>query len=831
MECIVKRLMETASDLRGLLLIVLAGGWLAGILLSSWFALPQIGALIVAACGLVITGIFWQQPLPRIIGLVLLCLGLGAWRYAAVSPRNDPQAINAFIGAGKLELQAEIVAEPTLESNSTLLTVAVQSVSMNQGNTWREADGEIQVQALGATFDSPYAPRYGDTIQLAGSLTPPPSYTTPEIQASMAFPTLMITNRGGNPVLVTLYQVRTTLASILMQALPEPFAALLIAIFLSLRTPALKPLLKAFQVTGTAHLIAPSGFKVTLLSGLVSDGTGRLTFRPADQERSQLPAAQRRNTWQNWTRTLLLILCIAIYTFLSGAGPAALRAGIMGILLVLAPRLDRHYNVYSALALTALLMSLADSYVLWDVGFQLSFLGTLGIVFFTPFIQRPLGFLDRLPLGHHLTEIIAVTLAAQIATLPIFMLSFGQISFVAALANMLSVPLLSALLFLGTLIGLTGLLSAQLGLLCGWLAYPLLWYVVTVTSWCAGLPNAYKLVQNVNPTLAWLYYALLAGLGILLFTRWGSLLSTQQPHLPPLLSRNTRRIVLGGLALLTILATAGMSQAAQPGTYLTITLLTTGNSTQGEALLLRTPDGQTALIDEGADSTTLAQTLDTHLPFWQRSLNLAVLTDPSANNLSGLQDIITRYQVDQVVDAGMLHPSVGYALWRSTLRTRNLPYTQVRQGALIRLGNQVAFQVLWPLATLHKSSNETDDNALILRLLAPGLTMLLLNTAALSNYALQMLPTSLAPTLLQAQIVQITGQANKSFPKALSAFLTSIHPSLLLVTDVPARKSPKTTNTTSALPTPPTGAWKILQGQQTGPLVLQSNAHGWSVSQ
>jgi len=128
----VKRLTETASDLRGLLLIVLAGGWLTGILLSSWFALPQFGTLAVAACGLVITGIFWRQPVPRIIGLLLLCLGLGAWRYAAVSPRNDPQTINAFIGAGKLKLQAEIVAEPTLESNSTLLTVAVQSVSMNQ---------------------------------------------------------------------------------------------------------------------------------------------------------------------------------------------------------------------------------------------------------------------------------------------------------------------------------------------------------------------------------------------------------------------------------------------------------------------------------------------------------------------------------------------------------------------------------------------------------------------------------------------------------------------------------------------------------------------------
>jgi len=815
--------------LRGLLLILITGGWLAGIILNSWLSLPPPDLLTMAALCLLVTCFFWRGPFARIAGLALLCLCLGAWRYAAVSPVGDTHAVGSFIGSGKMELQGTIADEPRLESRSTLLIVAVNSVSLDsRQRSWQAVHGTIQVQAPGATFDDPYAPRYGDTIQLQGGLTAPPSYSTPEIQASMAFPRLSITNRGGNPLLVFLFQARTTLAGILMQALPQPFAALLIAIFLSLRTPALKPLIPLFTVTGTAHLLAPGGFKVTLLAGLIAGGTHWLVPRRSSQDWLLLPAQRRRGNWRRWLRTLLVVLCIVIYTFLSGGGPAAMRAGIMGILLVLAPRLERFYNVYTALALTALVMSLASPFVLWDSGFQLSFIGVLGIVLFTPFFLRPLRWLARLPLGEQIAEIIAVTLAAQVATLPIFALSFNQISLIAPLANILSVPLLSTLLSLGALICLGGLVSARLAIICGWLTWPLLWYLNAVISWCAHLRNAYLQVSNLNPALAWVYYALLGWtVELVRRLRLPRLAASEQQRARFLLPRHARLFLRGGLALLTILATGTLAQAAQPDGRLTITLLTTGNPDQGEALFIRTPDGQTALINEGADSNTLAQTLDTRLPFWQRSLSLLVLSDVNASNLAGAQDIVTRYQVERVVDAGMLHPGAAYARWRSTLDTRGLSYTQVRQGAIISLGAQVSFQVLWPPAQLHKSSNETHDNALVLRLLAPGLSMLLLDSAAQSTYVLQTLPVSVAPTYLQAAIAQATSEQGKAFPAALAGLLAQIHPALLLVTSTPTRKSKTQPAGGVSPPSPPAGSWQVLRGEQIGQVEIQCDGHGW----
>lgn len=826
-----KQYILASPDLRGLLLVVLTGGWLAGISLNAWLVLSPAILLTVGMCTLFLVYLCWRsQPLLRLSGLVLLCFCLGAWRYASVSPVNDAQAIRTLIGSPALQVQGDVADDPRLESHSTLLMVNTQRLSLDNGQHWQEAHGQIQIQALGAIFDDPYAPRYGDTLSLEGKLTTPPGYATPELQASMAFPKMSITSRNGNPLLVQLHQTRTDLAGILLQALPQPYAALLIAIFLSLRTPALKPWLVLFNVTGTAHLVAPSGFKVTLLAGFIGSSTRWIAPRGKPQDRGILPAARRRGDWRRWLHTLLLILCIALYTILSGSGPAAIRAGIMGILLILAPRLKRAYNVYTALALTALLMSLVDPFVLWDTGFLLSFSGTLGIVLLTPFLQHPLRFLDRFPLGSQIAEIVAVTLAAQIATLPIFALSFQQISFIAPLANLASVPLLGILLALGTLICLSGLLVPPLAPICGWLAWPLLWYTTQVISWCAHLPGAYLLVDNLSPLVAWIYYAFLAWLIALLLVRQRPTENEQRQHSPALTPR-VKLTIQASLALLTILSTSLLILLTPHTKSLTITLLSTGDPGQGQALLLHTPDGQTALINEGAGSATLAQTLDTRLPFWQRSLGLVLLSDTSTANLAGLQDVITRYQVQQVADPGMLHPSLAYAQWRNTLDTRNLAYTRLRQGTSIALGQEVSLQVLWPPALLHKSSNETHDNALILLLLAPGLRLLLLNSASLSNYALQTLPLTIAASKMHAEIVQFASEPGKALPTALANVLALAHPSLLLMTNIPARQHTNTAqsaNTTSTA-SPPAGPWETLSGTQFSSLELQSSGYGWNI--
>jgi predicted membrane metal-binding protein len=217
--------------------------------------------------------------------------------------------------------------------------------------------------------------------------------------------------------------------------------------------------------------------------------------------------------------------------------------------------------MYTAMGLAAIAMSLIDPFILWDTGFLLSFLGTLGIVLLTPFFQRLLAPIEHLPFGHFITEIIAITLAAQVATLPIFAVTFETISFIAPIANMLTVPLLSTLIFLGVLISATGLLLLPLALLCGWVTYPLLWYMTKIVTWCTNIPGAYISVGTISSSLAWGYYLLLTiGVSIVLNKRIAEPPSQfrhpQHPSSPlPRFWRRTRRMAQLSAALLVILAT------------------------------------------------------------------------------------------------------------------------------------------------------------------------------------------------------------------------------------------------------------------------------------
>ena len=221
-------------DLRGLILVLVTAAWLAGILLNSWVLLPPLVLLIGAAIALVCVILLWHNDRGILLSLVALWLLLGAWRYAMASPAGDSQVISAFIGTNKLDVRGTVADEPTLEARSRLLTIDVNSVSTDNGSSWQDAHGRIKVVILGSFIDNPYGPNYGDAVELKGKLSAPPPHSTPDIFASMAFPGLAVDASGGNPIIAALFQLRITFATIIMQSLPQPMAALLIAILLSL---------------------------------------------------------------------------------------------------------------------------------------------------------------------------------------------------------------------------------------------------------------------------------------------------------------------------------------------------------------------------------------------------------------------------------------------------------------------------------------------------------------------------------------------------------------------------------------------------------------------
>ena len=222
----------------------------------------------------------------------------------------------------------------------------------------------------------------------------------------------------------------------------------------------------AFSVTGTAHVVAVSGYKLTLvLVSIEAAGAwiGRRTAAGAS------------------------IAFAALYLACSGFVPAVVRAVIMSLLFVLARQFGRRYALMPSLLVAALaILALNPLAARFDLGFDLSFIGILGIVYVAPVVETFLApIATRLPRTFGIRQIFVNTTAAQIATIPLIAYSFHQLSFIAPVANLLVLPLLAPL------IGVVYALAMPvLGAAVAYAARLPLWYVASVVNWLATLPFA-----------------------------------------------------------------------------------------------------------------------------------------------------------------------------------------------------------------------------------------------------------------------------------------------------------------------------------------------------
>jgi competence protein ComEC len=823
----------------GYVLVAAVIAWVGGIALRALGPLdavpPGIWLALAAACALAVTAALVMRQsqatgastshargasdtatyLLLSAGLLGMFFALGAARAAATDAARDPASVARLAQGESVMLRGEVSAEPDLRAGYRYLTVDTSAVSLDGGQTWQHATGHVETAVSGP--DDWFAPAYGDTVELNGKLAlPGASYVPPGVLARMTGTQATVLSRGGgNPLLAGIFTLRVALAQGLQHTLPEPEAALLIGILLGLKTPVLRARLPLFTRTGTIHLVVPAGLKVSTLAELAGATVRRLG---------------------RWPQTLLALSAVAIYATLGGGGPAAIRAAIMGALLALAPALGRGYNVFTALALAVLAMTAVEPLVIYDAGFQLTVLATFALPLLVPPLAGWLAArLGRLPAAGAIAESLAVTVVAEVASLPVLALTFHQLSLVAPLANLLVVPLLAPLLVLGALLAgaalLTSAVGALLALALAWVTWPLLWYVDAAINACAALPAAALPVGDVPAFVALLYAAAFVITVWLLWPRLRAVAAVAT------VSHRHAHFSRGGLALLLVVAALGSCGAAVPAlaTQTTrIDFLAVGPG--GEATLVRLPNGTTVLINGGPDGPTLETALAGKIPLWHRRLDLALLTDPRAGDVRGLEDAATHFAIGRIADAGMAHPSTDYIAWLDAARQAGATRTQIREGDVVSLATDTRFEVLAPPLDLYPpgQGDTTASDDLILRLVTPGLRLLYLGSA--DDYALDALAGAGEP--LAADVVEVTLAPGEKLDltNPLGHVLLAAHPRLVVIASAPIAPGSLTAQRlaslypwdTDANAATTLGAY-IYRLDTAGSIELSGGATGWSL--
>jgi competence protein ComEC len=223
-------------------------------------------------------------------------------------------------------------------------------------------------------------------------------------------------------------------------------------------------LTQEFINTGTIHIVALSGYNVTIVAQWLMKLLGFL------------PRA---------LSTSVGVLAIWLFIIMTGGSSTAIRSGVMATLALLARVLGRNYNVSRALLLAAVAMVLLSPMTLvYDVSFQLSFLAAIAVIFFTPKVER---FFLWLPKTFGLRDVFSVTTAAYLFVMPFILYKMGNLSLSALPANFMILPFIPFTMILGFLTGAAGLISQTLSIPIGYLAYYFLHYELGVINFFAQL--------------------------------------------------------------------------------------------------------------------------------------------------------------------------------------------------------------------------------------------------------------------------------------------------------------------------------------------------------
>ncbi len=702
-------------------LVYVGVAWLSGLWLAHALRAPARGWLLAGLA--MMLGAFLLRRKP--VMLFLLCaafLCFGGWRYQASLPRIDEAHLAWYNDGGTVTVRGVVAGEP--EPN---------------GSRWR-----ARIEAQGVWHPLGYAPVHGslvavlpaypvvhdgDLVQVRGELVTPPvwddfSYkdylARQGVHSMLRYPSLEVLSRAERrDFRWALNGLRRRAEVTIGALLPEPEASLLSGILLNRDAGIPADVMDDFRVTGTAHIIAISGFNITIIAGMLAQ-------------------LLRRAFGRNWA-VVGVIPGVALYALLVGGDPPVVRAAIMGCLGLVALQLGRRSDALTALLLSALAMTAARPQVLWDVGFQLSFAATLGLILYVPPLQKWLeAFVSaRIPaawartvLGW-LNEGLVVTVAAQILTLPLTVAYFRNLSPFALLANLFILPAQPSVMTWGGSALLLGMLWLPLGLPLAAVAWLFLTYTIRAAGLFASLPGASMQVSHVPALVVLVYYAAVGALT----ASWAQVGDRVRLAAGWAKKAFAPWRLAAALALVTVLVWAAALQ--MPDGRLHVYFL---DVDEGDAVLIRTPNGRTAVIDGGADPARLLSEVGKRLPFWERSIDLVALSHPHADHAGGLVGVLERYRVGLFVDARTGN-APQYKACMAAVQARGIHHVRAEPGQRFMLDEGVTLEVLYP--SPDTTCESTNDCSMVLRLsmgrasfLFPGDLEMMGQVALLSEAAL-----------------------------------------------------------------------------------------------
>ena len=701
-------------------LIYLSCAWVTGIFLGLKFNLP----LAFIFTGLIPLPLLFFRQHRKLIILTSLCLIAffsGIFRFQSSLPTVNENYLQ-FYNNQTIEIKGIVNSDPEIKEKTTHIRLSATAVRLDK--EWQEISGT-------ALLFLPRYPayNYGDVLLVTGELESPSQLNDFDykgylahqgIYSTMLYPGIEIVETGkGFKSLEWVYSLRNRLSQTLSEVLPEPQASLAQGIILGIRGNIPESVKADFSHTGTAHLLAISGLHLAIVAGMILSA-GIWLFG-------------KKHYFYIW----LTLAIIWFYALLTGMHPPIVRAAIMASLFLTAELLGRQRTAINTLAFAAAIMVGINPHILWNAAFQLSFLAMTGLIFIFPLIQSLGRKVINATLGEDgaaisvanlINDGFSVTLGAIIAVWPLIAYQFGIISFVGLPATFLVLLALPGVIITGALAGGLGLIALPLAYPVGWLAWLFFSYILLVVDVFAAIPFSSIDVGTINSNLIWTYYLVL-GLALWLNShrQQVSILTTKSlTSIKPGINKITgstsklpKKWIVPPLVVVAILVS--VAAATMPDDNLHVSILDVG---QGDAILIQQGNRQ-VLVDGGPNPQAIILELGKKMPFWDRTIELVVLTHPSADHVTGLVEVLNRYKVKQVLHPDLDFESDIYDEWLRLVKEKDIKCTIAHAGQQIDLDRAVIAVLNPQIPPLTGTGSDIDNNGVVLHICMGEVSFLL----------------------------------------------------------------------------------------------------------
>lgn len=499
----------------------------------------------------------------------------------------------------------------------------------------------------------------------------------------------IISNGNTNIILNKIYKLRYIMKNQISKLLPKETAGLCLGMLIGDTSSIDGDLQEDFRDSNLSHILAVSGSNVSYIIVSITYIFNKMCFRKKLSK-------------------IISIFLLFLFMLLTGCTSSVNRACIMAILMLIGDLLYRKSDVYNNLAISALILLIINPYSILDIGFQLSYMGTIGIVFLHDKINNFIKTDNRIL--KYFLEMFNVTTCANIAIIPIMMFHFNTISLTFYFSNILAGPILGIIVIMGFIMFFISLIFIPLATPIAFILNIMLKLIIKIAEITASIPLSKVLITTPSIFFIAIWY-------IIIF------LIVYRRNVKDFYSKSKKKInIIISITLVVIIIS---NLVININRHLKIYFIDVG---QGDSCLIVTPSNKRILIDGGGsefgsfdvgEKTLIPYLLDRKI----KKLDYIIISHFDSDHVGGILTIIKNIKVDKIVICKQGKNSENYKNFLNIVKNKKIDVYVVKEKNKIEIEQDTFIYILHPTGDLI-SDNILNNNSIVMKFCYKSFSML-----------------------------------------------------------------------------------------------------------